>query len=66
MFRWLYILPYLIHKAVAARRDARIRFLNAQVAILRRKLGGIALFRAPTTGHGSWPSAASSTTTLMV
>jgi hypothetical protein len=31
MFRWLYILPYLIHEAGPARRDVRIRFLNARV-----------------------------------
>ena len=40
MFRWLYVLPHLIVDANAARRDARIRFLKAQVEIFRRKLGG--------------------------
>lgn len=40
MFRWLYILPHLLTEANAARRDAGIRFLKAQVEILRRKLGG--------------------------
>lgn len=40
MFRWFYILPHLILEANAARRDARVRFLKAQVDILRRKLGG--------------------------
>jgi len=47
MFRWFYILPYLIHEAGAARRDARIRFLNAQVEILRRKLGGNRVIPSP-------------------
>ncbi len=40
MFRWLYILPHLLIEANAARRDARIRFLKAEVEILRCKLGG--------------------------
>ncbi len=40
MIRWFYILPHLILEANAARRDARVRFLKAQVEILRRKLGG--------------------------
>jgi hypothetical protein len=31
---------HLLAEASAARRDARIRFLKAQVEILRRKLGG--------------------------
>src|SRR6266404_3313344 len=38
MLRWFYILPHLLIEANAARRDARIRFLKAQVEILRRKL----------------------------
>ena len=40
MLRWLYVLLHLLAEAGAARRDARIRFLKAQVDILRRKLGG--------------------------
>ena len=40
MFGWLYLLQLLLHEAGAACRDARIRFLKAQVEILRRKLGG--------------------------
>jgi|CXWL01.1.fsa_nt_gi hypothetical protein len=47
MFRWLYILPHLLLEANAARRDARIRFLNAQVEILRRKLGGNRVIPSP-------------------
>jgi len=47
MFRWLYILPYLIQEAGTARRDARIRFLVAQVEILRRKLGGNRVIPSP-------------------
>ena len=31
MIRWLYILPHLLLEAGAARRDARGRFLKAQV-----------------------------------
>src|ERR1043166_724585 len=40
MLRWFYILPHLMLEAGTARRDARVRFLKAQVDILRRKLGG--------------------------
>ncbi|MEW6252874.1 MAG: hypothetical protein AB1716_19730 [Planctomycetota bacterium] len=40
MLRWFYVLAHLLVEAGAARRDARIRFLKAQVEILRRKLGG--------------------------
>ncbi len=40
MLRWFYFLAHLLVEAGAARRDARIRFLKAQVEILRRKLGG--------------------------
>jgi len=47
MVRWLYILPYLIQEAGAARRDARMRFLIAQVEILRRKLGGNRVIPSP-------------------
>jgi putative transposase len=47
MFRWLYILPHLLLEAGAARRDARIRFLKAEVEILRRKLGGNRVIPSP-------------------
>ena len=47
MFRWFYILPHLIVEAHAARRDARIRFLKAEVEILRRKLGGNRVIPSP-------------------
>jgi hypothetical protein len=40
MFRWLYGLLHLLHEAASVRRDVRIRFLKAQVEILRRKIGG--------------------------
>ncbi|HKQ49651.1 MAG TPA: hypothetical protein VJZ71_16380 [Phycisphaerae bacterium] len=47
MFRWLYILPHLLVEANAAHRDARIRFLKAEVEILRRKLGGNRVIPSP-------------------
>jgi len=47
MFRWFYVLVHLLHEAGAARRDARIRFLKAQVEILRRKLGGNRVVPSP-------------------
>jgi putative transposase len=37
---WLFALLHLLVEAWSARRDARVRFLMAQVTILRRKLGG--------------------------
>jgi putative transposase len=40
MLRWFCVLAHLVAEAGAARRDARIRFLKAQVEILRSKLGG--------------------------
>ena len=40
MLRWFYAFVHLLIEAQAARRDARIRLLMAQVEILRRKLGG--------------------------
>jgi hypothetical protein len=40
MLRWFYIVRPLLAEAMAARRDTRVQFLQAQVAILRRKLGG--------------------------
>jgi putative transposase len=47
MFRWLYVLLHLLHEAASARRDARIRFLKAQVEILRGKLGGNRVIPSP-------------------
>lgn len=40
MSRWLYVVLHLLFEGLASRRDVRIRFLLAQVEILRRKLGG--------------------------
>lgn len=53
MIRWLYILPHLLLEAGAARRDARVRFLWAQVEILRRKLGGNRVTGPPKEGRTS-------------
>ncbi len=47
MLRWFYVLAHLLAEAGAARRDARIRFLKAQVEILRRKLGGNRVIPSP-------------------
>jgi putative transposase len=47
MLRWLYVAVHLLAEAGAARRDARIRFLKAQVEILRRKLGGNRVIPSP-------------------
>lgn len=47
MFRWLYFLPHFLTEANAARRDARIRFLKAEVEILRRKLCGNRVIPSP-------------------
>jgi len=47
MLRWIYVLAHLLTEAGAARRDARIRFLKAQVEILRRKLGGNRVIPSP-------------------
>ncbi len=47
MLRWFYVLAHLLVEAGAARRDARIRFLKAQVEILRRKLGGNRVIPSP-------------------
>jgi hypothetical protein len=38
MLRWLFGLSHLLCKGFNATRDARIRFLVAQVEMLRRKL----------------------------
>jgi putative transposase len=40
MLRCLFVAAHLLIEASTARRDARVRFLQAQVEILRRKLGG--------------------------
>jgi len=47
MLRWIYVLAHLLVEAGAARRDVRIRFLKAQVEILRRKLGGNRVIPSP-------------------
>jgi putative transposase len=47
MLRWFYVVAHLLVEAGAARRDARIRFLKAQVEILRRKLGGNRVIPSP-------------------
>ncbi len=47
MRRWFYVALHLLAEAGAARRDDRIRFLMAQVEILRRKLGGNRVVRSP-------------------
>ena len=47
MLHWFYVALHLIVEAGAARRDARIRFLKAQVDILRRKLGGNRVIPSP-------------------
>ena len=47
MLRWLYVALHLLVEAGAARRDARIRFLKAQVDILRRKLAGNRVIPSP-------------------
>ena len=47
MSHWFYAVVHLLMEANAARRDARIRFLKAQVDILRRKLGGNRVIPSP-------------------
>jgi putative transposase len=47
MLRWFYVAMHLLMEASAARRDARIRFLKAEVEILRRKLGGNRVIPSP-------------------
>jgi putative transposase len=47
MRQWLYAALHLLFEAGAARRDARVRFLMAQVEILRRKLGGNRVIPSP-------------------
>jgi putative transposase len=40
MPNWFYAILCLLFESFTVRRDARVRFLMAQVTILRRKLGG--------------------------
>ena len=40
MPKWFYAMLCLLFKSLSARRDARVRFLQAERTILRRKLGG--------------------------
>ncbi len=47
MLRWFYVALHLLAEAGAARRGARIRFLKAQVDMLRRKLGGNRVIPSP-------------------
>ena len=47
MARWLFVVLHLLVEGFNARRDARIRFLKAQVEILRRKLGGNRVIPSP-------------------
>jgi hypothetical protein len=47
MLRWFYVVRHLLVEAIAARRDARVRFLKAEVEILRRKLGGNRVIPSP-------------------
>ncbi len=47
MLQWLYVGLHLLVEAGSARRDARVRFLKAQVEILRRKLGGNRVVPSP-------------------
>ncbi len=47
MSRWLYVVLHLLFEGLAARRDARVRLLKAQVEILRRKLGGNRVIPSP-------------------
>jgi len=47
MLRWLYVVRHFLVEGVAARRDARIRFPEAQVENLRCKLGGNPVIPSP-------------------
>jgi putative transposase len=47
MLQWLFVAFHLLAEASAARRDVRVRFLMAQVEILRRKLGGNRVIPSP-------------------
>jgi putative transposase len=48
MSRWLYVVLHLLFEGLAARRDARVRFLLAQVEILRSKIDGNRIIPSPT------------------
>src|SRR5512141_3215657 len=48
MLRWFYAAMHLLLEAGAARRDARVRFLMAEVEVLRRKLGGNRVIPSPS------------------
>jgi hypothetical protein len=60
MLRWFYVAMRLLLEASAARRDARVRFLKAEVEILRRKLAGNGVIPSPATAPGCWRSARNS------
>ncbi|MCA9253898.1 MAG: integrase core domain-containing protein [Phycisphaerales bacterium] len=47
MSRWVYVVLHLLFEGQAARRDARVRFLLAQVDILRSKLDGNRVIPSP-------------------
>ncbi len=47
MIRWFYVALHLLVEALAARRDAHVRFMKAQIEILRRKLGGNRVIPSP-------------------
>lgn len=47
MPKWFYAILCLLFESSTARRDARVRFLKAQVEILRRKLGGNRVILSP-------------------
>lgn len=48
MPKWVYAILCLLFESLAARRDARVRFLHAQVTILRCKLDGALFIRRPS------------------
>jgi hypothetical protein len=45
---WFYAILHLLFESFTARRDTRVRFLMAQVTILRHKLGGNRVVLSPT------------------
>ena len=48
MSRWVHVVLHLLFEGQAARRDARIRFLLAQIDILRSKLDGNRVIPSPS------------------
>ncbi len=48
MSRWVYVVLHLLFEGQTARRDARCRFLLAQVDILRSKLDGNRVIPSPS------------------